>query len=181
MIRWMLQRGARAFGRKYRYDVSYLLDVIEVSRSAGVRMALFPSVVGYRGPDGAKEIVAGAMLASTMDGDCGPCAQLVVDMSIETGVEPEKLRACFEGRSEQAGEVGLGFDFAFAAIAGDVEVDSLAQEISEKFGRQALAAAAFAAASGRFYPVFKRALGHGAICRRLQFGEHEGLVLNEQR
>ncbi|OUS38113.1 hypothetical protein A9Q94_03580 [Rhodobacterales bacterium 56_14_T64] len=180
MIRWILQHGARAFGRKYQYDVSYLLDVIEVSRSAGVRLALFPTLVGYRGPQGAQEVVAGATLASTMDGDCGPCAQLVIDMSIESGVSSDMLQACLEGRRKVAGDVGLGYDFAVAAIADDIDVDRLANEITDRFGRQALTAAAFASASGRFYPVFKRALGHGATCSRLRFGGQEELVIDEQ-
>ena len=35
MIRRFLQSAARSFGRKYRYDVSYMLDTIDVSRSDG--------------------------------------------------------------------------------------------------------------------------------------------------
>jgi len=180
MIRWILQRGARAFGRKYQYDVSYMLDVIEVSRSAGARLVLFPALVGYRGPKDAQEVVVGAALASTMDGDCGPCAQLVIDMSIQSGVPSDRLQACVDGRRKNAGDVGLGYDFAVAAIAGDLNVDRLAKQITDRFGRKALAAAAFAAALGRFYPVLKRGMGHGAACSRLRFGGQEELVLNEQ-
>lgn len=50
MLKRILERGARAFGRTYDYDVSYMLDVIETSTSAGLRLTLFPKLVGYRGP-----------------------------------------------------------------------------------------------------------------------------------
>ncbi|WP_245226962.1 hypothetical protein [Parasedimentitalea maritima] len=179
MIRWFLQRATRAFGRKYQYDVSYMLDVIDVSRSAGARLALYPAVISYRGLKNADEVIAGALLASTLDGDCGPCTQLVIDMWIDAGVSSEKLRTCADGYSELAGDVGLGYRFAVAAIAGDLETDRMAQEITKKFGRKGLVAVAYASASGRFYPVFKRSLGHGATCSRLRFGKQEELVLNE--
>ncbi len=178
MIRWFLERGARAFGRKYEYDVSYMLDVIETSGSAGLRLALFPNLVGYRGTQRGQAVVAGAVLASTLDGDCGPCAQLVVDMAMQAGMAAGLLQACAGGRPEEAGDVGLGFRFAQAAIAGGLETDTLAQEIVDRFGRKTLVAASFGAASGRFYPVFKRGLGHGAACQRLHFGVGEDVVLD---
>lgn len=177
MIRRFLQNAARSFGRKYRYDVSYMLDTIDVSRSAGIRLLMFPWIVGHRGPKAAGEVVLGASLASTLDGDCGSCAQLVVDMGLNAGVPPARMRACVEGKAD-AGDLGLGRDFARAAIDGDPDVDRLADIIRRTYGAEALVAASFAAASGRFYPVFKRGLGHGATCARLRFGEKEELVLN---
>lgn len=170
MIRWLLRRSARAFGKKYAYDVSYMIDVIDASANAGMRLSAFPFVTQYRGPKAAGAICAGAMLASTLDGDCGPCAQLVVDMAVRAGADPGALKLCASGAPEKAGDFGLGFRYAQAAIAGDPIADDLRVEIEERFGEKAVVAAAFAAASGRFYPVFKRGLGHGAVCAKLQFG-----------
>lgn len=170
MLGWFLERTARKFGKRYRYDVSYMLDVIDTSPGAGLRLLIGPQIVQYRGPQAAGAMVSGAYLASTLDGNCGPCAQLVVDMGIEAGVSAGALRACAEGRPAEAGDVGLGFAFARAAIAGGHEADRLGAEIERKFGRKALVAASFGAAMGRFYPVFKRGMGHGAACQRLEFG-----------
>jgi len=174
MIRWILGRGIRAFGRKYHYDVSYMLDVLEVSASAGARLAFFPR---YMGPKPARDVVAGAYLASTLDGDCGPCAQLVVDMWAGAGTSTQAMRACADGRADKAGDTGLGYRFAQAAIAGLPEADSLADKIAAKYGKQARVAASFAAAAGRFYPVFKRGMGHGQACQRLVFDGQEELVI----
>lgn len=170
MIRWGLRRMVRAFGAQYRYDVSYMQDVLDISTNAGARLVLGPRIIQYPGPKAAAGLVAGAYLASTLDGDCGPCAQLVIDMALAGGCDPDLLRACVEGRAEAAGDVGLGFRFAQAAIAGLPETDALAARIRETAGAEALVAASFGAAMGRFYPVFKRGMGHGAVCERLAFG-----------
>ncbi|KCZ90717.1 hypothetical protein [Hyphomonas johnsonii] len=177
MIRWFLNRQARAFGRRYDYDTAYMHDVINAAPKAGMRMAAFPYATGFRGPPEAGEVVAGAMLASTLDGDCGPCAQLVVDMVTQAGGDPGKLRLCAEGMDAEAGDVGMGFRFAKAAISGDPLADDLRAEIEARFGKEAVIAAAFAAATGRWYPVFKRGLGHGAACTRLRFGDRSVNVL----
>lgn len=169
MIKWMLRRGARAFGRSYDYDVSYMLDVIDTSAGAGMRLSAFPLISQFRGPKAAQQVWVGAIFASTIEGDCGPCAQLVVDMAVEAGADPAVLKQCFDGDPHQAGDVGLGFRFALAAIRGDLEVDDLQSQIEAKYGRRAVVAAAFAAGSGRFYPVFKRGLGYGHACRQLEF------------
>ena len=178
MLKQILERGARAFGRTYDYDVSYMLDVIETSTSAGLRLTLFPKLVGYRGPKPGQGVVAGATLASTVDGDCGPCAQLVVDMLLQADVPAAALQACIDGRAQDAGDIGLGFRFAMAAITAAPDTDALADEITHRFGRKTLVAASYGAASGWFYPVFKRGLGHGATCQRLRFAGAGDVLVN---
>ena len=173
MIRAILHWATRLFERRYDYDASYSHEVIDIAAGAGFRLALFPLLTQYRGPKAARGVWAGALLASTMEGDCGPCVQLVVDVAVEAGVAPEALAACAEWRSSDAGDVGLGFRFAMAAIADDPQTDALGNEISALYGEGARLAASFAAASGRFYPVFKRSLGHGQTCARLRINGHE--------
>lgn len=169
MIRWILNRAARAFGRRYAYDTQYLMDINAASASAGARISCLPLLSQYRGPKGAEDLWAGALFASTEEGDCGPCLQLVVDMAIDAGVNAAELLACREGRSHEAGEVGLGYRFARAAIKGDLEADDLRRDIERKRGKKAVIAASFAASSGRVYPVLKRALGHGKACETIDF------------
>ena len=137
------------------------------------RLSAFPLISQYRGPKRGQKVWVGAILASSLDGDCGPCAQLTLDMALEAGAPEEELRACLQGDAEHAGDIGLGFRFAQAAIASDVEADALGAEIKLKYGQQAVVAAAFAAASGRMYPVLKRGLGHGAACQKLRIGISE--------
>lgn len=168
MIRWLLNRLARAFAKRYDYDTSYMIEVNHVSTGAGLRLAAFPLISQYRGPKQAQRVWAGGLLASTLEGDCGPCAQLCIDMALEAGIAPEDVTRCLNGEAASAGDFGLGFRFAMASIRDTLEVDDLRAEITVKYGQKAVIAAAFASATGRFYPVFKRGLGHGKVCQRLQ-------------
>ncbi|MCA8900663.1 MAG: hypothetical protein KDA53_05375 [Hyphomonas sp.] len=169
MIRAFLHSFARKMSRRYNYDTTYMHEIIEASPGAAIALGRLPGFYKYRGPKAGITVWIGALLASTLEGDCGPCAQLVVDMALEKGADAGVLQACAEGRPEDAGAMGLGFRYARAAISGDLDVDALAREIEGEFGRKALISCAYAAASGRIYPVIKRGLGHGKACQRLDF------------
>lgn len=170
MIRRFLNAQARKFGRRYNYDVTYMEEIAEVSPGAAIALARLPGFYRYRGSPAGITVWTGALLASTLEGDCGPCAQLVVNMALAGGADAACLQACAEGRPEAAGAMGLGYRFARAAIAADLAADDLRLEIEREFGRKAALSCTFAAASGRIYPVLKRGLGHGQACQRLDFG-----------
>ena len=170
MIRHFLNAQARKFGRRFGYDVAYMEEIAEVSPGAAIALARLPGFYRYRGSPAGITVWTGALLASTLEGDCGPCAQLVVNMALAGGADAACLQACAEGRPEAAGAIGLGYRFARAAIAADLAADDLRREIEREFGRKAALSCAFAAASGRIYPVLKRGLGHGQACQRLDFG-----------
>ena len=170
MIRKFLHDKARKMGRHYTYDVGYMHDLIDISVPAAIGLSRLPNFYKYRGPAAGQAVWTGALLASTLEGDCGPCAQLVVDMALEGGADAACLQACAEGRPQDAGAIGLGFRFAMMAITGDPLADDLRREIESEFGKKAAVSCAFAAASGRIYPVLKRGLGHGKACKKLDFG-----------
>ncbi|NVO58363.1 hypothetical protein HW561_21500 [Rhodobacteraceae bacterium B1Z28] len=167
MIRTLLKMGFQRFGSRYNYDTGYMRHIADTSASAGLRLSMLPFYSQFRGPNDAQNVWAGAMLGSTLDGDCGPCVQLIVDMALEAGVPRDKLTLCLQGEAMAAGDVGLGFRFAQAAIANDPELDGLRKEIESRFGTAAVMAVSFAASSGRIYPVLKRGLGFGQTCSRV--------------
>jgi hypothetical protein len=173
MIRWLLHKMTRQFEARYRYNGDYMHEVYDISTSAGIRLSMLPLLSQYRGPN--IDIWAGAALASVLDGDCGPCAQLVVDMAVEAGASAEHLTRCAQGDAENAATVGLGYRFACAAIHDDPQANDLREEIILSYGKEASLAAAFTAATSRAYPVLKRALGHGAVCSTLNIGEHRNV------
>ncbi|MEO0982541.1 MAG: hypothetical protein AAFX03_07800 [Pseudomonadota bacterium] len=175
MMKFLLHRSIRSFERKAKYDATYWHEVVNAAPGAGARLFGLPMMSQYSGPS--TEIWAGASFASALEGDCGPCAQLVLDQALEVGVSADALRACLRRDFEAAGDVGLGFRFAEAAIAGDLALDDLRAEIRAKHGDRAVIAAGFAACSSRAYPVLKRALGHAHACRKLDFGDTEETVL----
>ena len=172
MIRYFLKMGMRKLAKRYSYDTSYMSHVVETSAEAGVRLSLLPLFTQFQGPKAARNVWAGAMLGSTQEGDCGPCVQLIVDMALEAAVPKDQLALCLQGDAVAAGDVGLGFRFAQAAIANVHELEDLRAEIDRRFGPAAVTAASFAAASRRIYPVLKRGLGFGQTCSSVK-ASHE--------
>ena len=153
MMKMILHKLVSRFERQANYDSTYWHEIIDVSPGAALKLAFLPMLSQHRGP--APEVWAGAALASVLDGDCGPCAQLVVDSAISTGVSPEKLAAAARNDFTASGDVGLGFRFAQASINDDETCDALRQEIRKTHGDEAVIAAAYAAATARAYPVLK--------------------------
>ena len=163
MIRWLLHKVFKKFGDAADYDTTYLHDITDVSTGAALRYLGLPLLSQMRDP--VPDVWAGAALASVLDGDCGPCVQLVVNNALDARVDPARIRACLTREFESAGDVGLGFRFAEAAIQDREELVSLRDEIIGKHGQKAVISASYAAATGRAYPVMKRGLGYGHVCR----------------
>lgn len=168
MIGFLLRKMLARFETQNDYDAGYMRDVARIWPGAGLRYLGLSSFSQMQGP--APEIWAGALLASTLDGDCGPCAQLVAGFALRAGVPQDHIAACLARDFAAAGAAGLGFRFAEAAINDHPEADTLRAEIRAAHGDRAVIATAYAAASGRAYPVMKRALGHGAECRQIVLG-----------
>lgn len=167
MIKFLARRAANAMERKYNYDSTYLREVADVSRGGALRLSLLSLLSGY--DKGAPvDLWAGAAVASTREGDCGPCLQLVIDMALEKGANPGCLRAALQQDFDAARLTGLGFRFAQAAIADGSELDSLREEIIGQYGEQAVISLSITAATSRSWPVVKRGLGHGRACQAVE-------------
>ena len=179
MIRAILNRMLSKFEKDNDYDASYMRQVAEVWPGAALRYFGLSLFSGMTGP--APQIWAGALLASTLDGDCGPCAQLVTGFALKSGVPSDHIAACLSRNFDAAGEAGLGFRFAEAVIADLPEADDLRLEISKRHGERAVIAATYAAASGRAFPVMKRGLGHGQTCQKISLGKTLHPVIRSAR
>lgn len=171
MLKWLLHKLTRRMSEEYSYDNTYLHEIIDISSTAGIRFLGLPLLSQMKAPNAA--LWAGAALGSTLDGDCGPCAQLVLDEAVRQGVSARDLEACLTGNLTAAGDVGLGFAFAEAAINDSETLAELREEIISRSGRHALVSVAYATAASRAYPVLKRAMGHGSVCQRLTLGDHQ--------
>lgn len=173
MIKAMLKRGISKFEKRYDYDAGYMRHIVDASTSAGLRLSAMQLYAQYAGPPKGRNVWAGAILGSTLEGDCGPCVQLVLDMAVKGGVPADQLALCMQGMARDDSEVGLGFLFAQAAIADTLELEPLRARIEARYGPEALVAVSFAASSGRIYPVLKRGLGFGQTCSKVRIGGQE--------
>ena len=171
MIKYLVNRAADTMRRRYNYDATYLREVADVSGGGALRIGLLlPMLSGYRAGCPV-DLWAGAAIASTREGDCGPCLQLVIDMAIESGANPDGLRTALQGDPAAAGDTGLGFRFALAAINDDENLEELRSEIRRKFSDRALVSLSITAATGRTWPVIKRGLGHGHLCQSVRIDQ----------
>lgn len=174
MLKWLLHKMTERMSAETGYDNTYMHEIINVSAGAGLRFIGLPLLSQMKGPN--VDVWAGSALGSVLDGDCGPCAQLVLDEAVASGVNPGQLKACIKGDLGEAGDVGLGFRFARAAIADQAELAGLREEIAQRFGQLAVIAASYAAATSRAYPVLKRGVGHGDLCQKLDLAGEQLVV-----
>ncbi|MEQ9519274.1 MAG: hypothetical protein RLN89_07520 [Parvibaculum sp.] len=179
MLKWLMHFGTRQMEKATSYDATYMHEVIDQSTSAGFKLSLLPLLSQHK-EDAPLPLWYGAALASVLEGDCGPCAQLMVDQGLKQGVSPAILRALVARDMDMAGnEASLGFRYAEAVMADHIEAATMRDEILSRYGERTLIALAFATAFCRTYPVLKRGLGHGAACQKIRIGEKMEAVVKQ--
>ena len=167
MLKSFLHRKIELQARPFDYDASYVHEMLEASTPAFLKFGLFQMMAGHR--DGVtREAWFAAKLAAVLNEDCGPCAQLNVDMALKAGVAPEILAALARGDLAHAGEdAAFGYCYGQAVAQNAPEATALAAEAEARFGKRGLVSLAMAVATTRVYPTLKRGLGHGAACQKL--------------
>lgn len=171
MIRKFVQTALRRFDRRYDYDSSYLLELYDASPGAFRRFARLTAAASYRRKAPAGAYFA-AKITAAMAEDCGPCAQLAVDMAAEAGVPTDQIRATIDAdETAMSDEVGLGHRFARAVLPSEPTGEDPHAEIRDRWGDGALAELALCVTSARMFPQMKRGLGRAQSCARLRVGD----------
>ena len=167
MLKDMLTRWIDGFERQWGYDASYMREVIQANPASFVKFAFGTRAADTRAAP--SEALFAATLAGVLTEDCGPCAQLGVDMALESGIDPTVVRAVLAGDVVAMGEAaGLAYRFAKASLARDMETaDPLRDEIVRRWGEKALVAIGLSLVASRMYPTLKYALGHGKACSKV--------------
>lgn len=166
MIRALLHRYIRHFEGHYGYDAAYMHEILDASVSAFVKLALAQAMNAHRDA-AAPAAIHAARIAAVRHEDCGPCAQLTVDMALEAGIDPDLVRAMVaRDFSRLTPDAALGLRLAEAVLAHEA-ADELRAEALARWGRRGLVSLAYAVAGTRTYPTMKRVLGHAHTCERL--------------
>ncbi|MGE0486238.1 MAG: hypothetical protein AB7Q81_18965 [Gammaproteobacteria bacterium] len=174
MLNRFLHGRIRAFERRYGYDGSYMHELADLDRTGFLRFMRTSSGLGQHTGCLPPTAFFAAKLAAILHEDCGPCAQLVVDMALEAGVAPTTLAALAAGRIDAAGEdAALAFRFARALLTASPVLEDLRAAATTRFGAAGPAALGLAVVTARIYPVLKRAMGHAHACRRLRVGDDD--------
>ncbi len=170
MIKRLLQRAIDKFERQWKYDASYMRDIIDASPRAAWLFSRAAALGQFR-RDIPIEPWYAAGITAVRHEDCGPCTQLGVAMAEHAGVNPSVLRAVLTDNPEaMPADVALVWRFTRATLAHDAAADEYRDAIVNRWGRRALISLAFAITAGRIYPTVKYALGHGKACTRVVVG-----------
>lgn len=167
MLKWLIRRRLDAFEKKYGYDASYMRELMDIDFAA---FRVYARAIGGGTYKGAlpRDAWYAAKLATMQHDDCGPCAQLSIDMALEAGVPAAALQAAAERKPEaMPSDMALAWRFATATLARDPAADHLREQAVARWGEAGAAALALSITLARLYPTLKYAMGHGKTCQRL--------------
>jgi hypothetical protein len=166
MLRPLLHRVIDRFEAHYRYDATYMHEILDASLPAFFKFVFAQGMNLHRDGVGADALFA-ARLAAVRHEDCGPCAQLTVDMGLEAGVAPATMRAIIaRDFARMPADAALAFALAEAVLL-HAPCDELRARALARFGERGLVTIAFSIAATRNFPTIKRVLGHAHVCERL--------------
>jgi hypothetical protein len=170
MIKWLLHRMMDKFEREWKYDASYMRDIIDASPRAAWMFSRAVAIGQFRRGVPLEPWFAAGITAVRHE-DCGPCTQLGVAMAERAGVNPAVLRAVLtDDPGAMPPDVALVWKFTRATLAHDAAADEYREPILQRWGRLGLISLAFAITAARIYPTVKYALGHGKACTRIVVG-----------
>jgi hypothetical protein len=170
MIKWILHRAIDKFERDWKYDGSYMRDIINASPRAAWLFSRAAALGQFR-RDVPIEPWFAAGITAVRHEDCGPCTQLGVTMAERAGVSPAVLRAVLADNPDaMPPDVALVWKFTRATLSHAAAADEYRDAIVKRWGRLALVSLAFAITAARIYPTVKYALGHGKACVRVVVG-----------
>ena len=167
MRSWFARRLLRRYGKHYSYDTSYLEMLLDESPAAFFKFAPLMKASRHR-----EVIPIEASFAAGITGakaeDCGPCAQLVVDMALEAGVPNDQIEAvlCRDVHAMND-DVVLAFRFADSIVRRSADQDEYRDAIRAQWGQKGVIDLTFALQMGRMFPMVKAALGYAKECRRI--------------
>src|SRR5579871_6420939 len=167
MRSWFARRLLRRYSKHYGYDTSYLDMLLKESPAAFFKFAPLMKASRHR-----EVVPIEASFAAGITGakgeDCGPCAQLVVDMALEAGVPRDQIEAVVRRDVRAMNDsVVLAFRFADAIVRRSADEDEHRDAIRAQWGQKGVIDLSFALQMGRMFPMMKAALGYAKECRRI--------------
>lgn len=172
MRSWIARRVLRAMSQRYGYDTSYLEIMLAQSPKAFFKFAPLMKAAGHR------EVVTvdacfAARLIGALAEDCGPCAQLCVDMALDAGMARDQIEAVLR-RDPRAmnSDTGLGFRFADAVVRRSADGEDYRDAIRAQWGDKGVIDLTLALQMGRMFPMVKAGLGYARECRHVNVNGH---------
>ena len=179
MRSWIARRMLRATSKRYGYDTSYLEMMLKVSPSAFFKFAAVAKAAGHCEVVPVEASFA-AKLVGALAEDCGPCAQLCVDMALEAGMPKDQIEAVLrrDPRAMNSATI-LGFRFADAVVRRSADDDEFRDAVRAQWGEKGVIDLTLALQMGRMFPMVKAGLGYAKECRRVTVDGHHVDVVKQ--
>ena len=170
MRSWIARRTLRAFAKRYGYDVSYLLMMLNESPAGFFKFAPLLKAAAHR-----EAVPIDASFAAKIVGalaeDCGPCTQLVVDMALEAGMAKDQIEAVLRRDPRPMSDTTrLAFKFADAVARRSTDDEEFRDAVLAQWGEKGVIDLTLALQLGRMFPMVKAGLGYAKECRRVAVG-----------
>jgi hypothetical protein len=179
MRSFFARRVLRAFSKRYHYDVSYLSYMLKESPRAFFKFARLAKASSHREAVPIEASFA-AKISGAMAEDCGPCAQLAVDMALEAGMAQDQIEAVVRRDANAMNvDTALGFGFAQTVLHRSDDRDRQREAVRERWGDKGVIDLAMALQMGRLFPMMKLALGYARECRRVSVDGREVDVIKQ--
>lgn len=155
------------FETRYRYDATYLRELLEHSPAAYAKFDHFMALESHREVlDPQTHWVA--KLAAMQVEDCGDCLQLNVRMALENNVSRQIIESVLHGGKGLPDEVRDLYDFAVSVAAHDSAECGLEHRINTRFDKGFLLELGLCIATAKVFPTIKRALGYTKSCSLIE-------------
>lgn len=156
---------------KYDYDVKYQQDILRNDLFGFFKFMGFQTMASHS-TGVPTTVLYAARIRAILFEDCGPCAQLSINMALEAKVSPEIIDAIINLQLELLpSDVSLVVQFTEFVLSHNPEADELRDQIKSLWGEQGLITISFAISSYRVYPALKYAMGYGKACSQLQVAD----------
>jgi hypothetical protein len=155
-------------GRRYDYDASYLLYLLDESPRA-FRKFMQASALSRCREHAPVEATLTVTLVATMTEDCGPCTQLLVHYAREAKMATDQIEAVLTGDLAAMNlVVALAYRYADAVLNRRTDVGEVRDSVRSHWGNKGLIDLALSMQGARLYPMIKIALGYALECRRVR-------------
>jgi hypothetical protein len=179
MLKFLARLGLKIFSKRYDYDVGYMHCMLDTSPAAFFKFAKLTGLARHN--DAApRDAFFTAKLVGAIAEDCGPCVQLVVNMSREAGIAADQIEAVLKrDRAAMNADIALGFQFADAVTRRSPSADEVREAVRAQWGDAGVVDLTLAVQISRVYPMVKFALGYAKTCARVRIDDAPVDVVKE--
>ena len=149
MFRYFIKHMILKFGKRYDYDVGYMLHMLETTPEVMNAFNALSKLDSARKTTPVNAHMA-AKILGVLNEDCGPCVQLAVDMARESGMAPDQIEAVLTGdQAAMSSDTALSYRFASAIIARSGDEDAAREAVRSAYGDAAVIELTLAAQVGQ--------------------------------